>query len=194
MFGAARYMQIEPYLFQIISTDNPAMTLFFPTLRFQMEDGQPTQILVGDGKDFMPFPASPMLSVSLLGIVANIFIFLIFPIVLLVSYVRDRKKGFVGTRFHLLSNCFLLSGTLLLLNNLIFLGRVLTSMESAIVNPHILLNYVFGGISILLFIASLFFLRKGEIRKRRKVLYGITAFCTALLILILSYWNFFVFV
>ncbi|MCL1882881.1 MAG: beta-lactamase family protein [Defluviitaleaceae bacterium] len=193
MFGAARYMQTEPYFFQVISTDNPAMTLFFPTLRFQMENGQPSRILVGDGKDFMHLPASAMLDVSLLGIVFSILLFLIFPVILLISYLLNRKKGFVSTRFHLLSNCFLMTGTLLLLNNLIFIVRVLISMESAIVNTHILLNYIFSGVSILLFISSLFYLRAGEIRKRRKVLFGLTAFCTALLIFILIYWNLFVF-
>jgi hypothetical protein len=194
MFGTAAYRQIEPYVFQIISSDNPAMAVYFNTLRFRMADGNPVQIHVGDGKDFLISPPNPFLMLSFAGLSASIMFFLISPIVLFILFLKNRKKDVVRTRFHLLSSCFLLSGTLLALNNTIFFSRFASTFTpaSAPLAPHIWINYVIAVLSVLLFAVSLIFLRRAEIRVRRKVFYGITSFFTAVLILVLNSLNFFV--
>jgi hypothetical protein len=174
--------------------DNPAMALYFNTLRFQMVDGNPVQIHVGDGKDFLISPPNSFLMLSFTGLSASIMFFLISPIVLFILFLKNRKKDVVGTRFHIFSSCFLLSGTLLALNNVIFFSRFASTFTpaSATLAPHIWINYIIAVLSILLFAVSLIFLRGLEIRLRRKVFYGITSFFTAVLILALNSLNFFV--
>ena len=127
MFGKATYRQIEPYLYQIISPDNQAMTLYFNTLKFTMEDGKPAYIHVGDGKDFDFMPPNPFSGLLLAGFVVSIVFFIFFPIVLLIAFWVNKKKGVAKTRFGLFSNCFFFAGTFLVLNNLILFIKVITA-------------------------------------------------------------------
>lgn len=199
MFGSARYRQIAPYVFQIISPEeNPGLALYFNTLRFQMENDNPTQIHIGDGKDFL-HAADRSGFGSLVSFGVSTLFFLIFPVVLLITFLIGRKKNVERTRFHSLSSCFLFSGSLLVLNNLIFLVRFImismtTPPTTAAFTIHIWINYIIAGLSLALFILSCVQLQKlkAQIRARRKVLFLITTFLYITLILILISWNFFV--
>jgi len=197
-FGSAVYVQTEPYVFHMYDgTDGPFLATFFPELRFRMENGVPVHIMTVP-MDFTSIPAGrtmPFLAASLVITVLSAAFFLIAPIVLFILFLVRRKKQGERTHFDRLSMGFLLSGTLLILNNFILilrLGinpfRVVTEMT-----PQIWMNYVLAGLSMLFFAGSFLTWRTaGEGKTKRKVLFVITAVLAALFVLLLHNWHFFV--
>jgi len=195
-FGRATYRQVEPYLFRIVSSDSLYMNMGFGSLRFEMEDGTPIQIHVGNGSDLSPLPSSrtiPFLMASMIIVVSNAIFFLIAPVVMLIMFLWSRKKGVKYTKFSVWNNGLVLSGTLLVLNNLILVGRFLANpfRTSAEMMPHIGLNYGLLILSAALAIGSLVFLLKEQIGTRQKLLFGATTSVMTLFIFILLNWNFF---
>ncbi|MCL2719540.1 MAG: beta-lactamase family protein [Lachnospiraceae bacterium] len=196
MFGAAVYRQTAPYIYQIISTDNPGMTLYFNILRFQMDKkmtpdgvtlGNPVTIHVGDGKDFSFAPRSPMFGISLGGFIISVIYFLIFPLVILITFIVNKKKEILRIRFDRFSDWFLISGTLIVLNNVILLVRFIGDplLASAPLAPHIWLNYLLALTSVVLFALTIKSARDERPRKRRKILFILTAVMMLILVFIL---------
>lgn len=198
-FGTSTFIQTAPYEYLRVESDNALIaTLFGDEIRFRMEDGSPTLLHMRNANDHLPrssFRSTASLVSSTIIVVVTLPFFLITPLVLLVSFLRNRKKGIKPSRFNKFNHGLLLCGTLLVLNNLISLVRILvinmfrTTSEMI---PHVWINYVLVGLSALLFIGSLFALRKEEIKTRSKVFYVITTLFMALLIFVLHSWNFFV--
>ena len=184
MYGPAKYQQVEPFVYQITSWEHPGMAVYFSTLRFKIEDGRPVQIHVGDGKDFVYLPQNPISFVAIAGAAVSILYLLISPLVLLIAFFVNRKKDIPRTRFNLLGNCFLLSGTLLVLNNV-----TLAFITNA--GFHVWLNYIIAAASVSFFIASFLTLRKEEIKKKRKVIFIVTSVLNAVMLFVLASANFF---
>ena len=196
---SAIYVQTEPYVFHIYdSSDSPLIASFFPQLRFHVEGGTPRQIHVGNGSDFTSLPAGrtmPFLIASLIAVILSVAFFLIAPIALLIAFLVRRKKQNPRTWFERLSTSFLLSGTLLTLNNLVLFGLfgINPFRTTAEVVPFIWINYVLAGLAALLFAGSILSWRTaGETRGKRKVLFVITVVFAILFIFLLWNWNFFV--
>jgi len=196
MFGKATYLQTEPYFYQIISTDNPHMTLYFNTLRFQVVDGSPVQIHVGFGKDLTSVSQNPLYGLLLVGFLVSCVFFITFPLVLLIAFFVNKKKGITKTRFDLMSNCFFFSGTLLVINNLLIFGKLVTAtiLTSASLAPHIYINYFIAILSTVLFIISLLQLLKEEARKSKKIFFIGTTVLMAVLYIVLYTFKFFAFI
>jgi len=196
-FGAAVYVQTEPYVFNIYDSDSPLFASFFPQLRFRVENGV-SQIHVGGGSDLTSLPAGrqfPFLIASLVTVIFSVMFFLIAPIVLFILFLIRRKNQSLHARFNYFSTGFLLSGTLIVLNNLIlFMQFGINPFRTvAEVAPFIWINYVLSGLIVLLFAGSIWsWLTAGEARGKRKVLFVITSVFTALFIALLHNWNFFV--
>jgi hypothetical protein len=193
---SALYEQTEPYVFHLISTDDPIMRAAAGTLRFRMVDGQVTHIMLGNGFDFTTLPQGrtmPFLIGSVAVVIIAFAFFLIMPIVLLISFIRKREKV---SRLNLFTNSLLLCGTLLALNQIILvvLGLVFNAYSSLCeVTPHIWVNYGLLVMSIGLLIASAASIIKGEkLKLNRLVLYCLTILFLLLLNLVLWNWNFFV--
>jgi len=199
MIGSAIYVQTEPYIFQFYdSQDSRLFADFLPRLRFQVEDGVPQQIHIGNGSDFTALPAgrtTPFLTASLVIVALSVLFFLIMPIVLFILFLIRRKKQRVRTRFDYFSTGFLLSGTLLVLSNLILfsLFGINPFRIAAEVAPFIWINNALAGITVLLFAGAIWsWIRLDETRCKRKVLFVITAVFSTLFITLLHNWNFFV--
>ena len=197
-FGTVIYIQTAPYVFRVYdASEAPMIGNFVPELRFLMEDGVPVQILV-PGMDFTALPTGrtmPFLIGSLVSVALSVIFFLIAPIVLFIVFLVRRKKQKPRTLFDRVSTGFLLSGTLLMLNNLVLVGLfgINPIRTAAEVAPFIWINYVLAGLVALLFVGSIWSWRTaGEARGKRKVLFVITAVVTAMFIILLWHWNFFV--
>jgi hypothetical protein len=192
------FLQVEPYVFHLIDFDHPMMlALTAEQLHFIMEDGHPVQIHLGNPFNLIAMPRSmPSLITSASIAVASTLFFVIAPIVLLVIFLRNKKKGITPTRASRLNSGLLLCGMLLVVNNLAMLARVFvinmfrTASELA---PHIWINYLLAGLAVLMFIGLPVSLRQEEvITTKRKVFYMVTTLFVALLIFVLYSWNFFV--
>jgi len=195
------FVQIEPYVFRLISSDSPAMYASLRELRFRMENGKPVHIYA-TGADFTALPSGrtiPFLISYLSIIIASALFFLIMPIVLLIIFLTKKKKGRKAdkTKFRLLTIGIMLCGLLILINNIlnIILGFATLAFNAASVNPHIWINYLLVGFSVLIFAGSMIFLHKEResIGVKSRVLFGITTILFALLTFTLINWNFFVF-
>ncbi|MCL2051313.1 MAG: beta-lactamase family protein [Lachnospiraceae bacterium] len=196
MFGTAVYHQIEPYLYRVAGADNPAMGLYFNTLLFRMADGKPVQIHAGDGKDLVYVPSDSGFAMLFISFAVSAAFFMIFPAVLFAGFLINRKKGAMRTRFMKFGNLLFFSGTLLTLNNVVLFFRAVSMpvLKYAPLTPHIWLNYLFAGSSVLLFLISLGLLHREKPAKRRLVFYFVTAVLTAVLLFALISWKFFVFI
>jgi len=197
--GEAVYVQTAPHVFQIYDpSEAPFLALMFQELRFDFEDGVPVHIIVRGLEDYTAFPAGrtmPILIGSLVSVILSIAFFLIAPIVLLILFLIRPKKQKIRTRFDRFSTSFLLSGTLLMLNNLtlFMLFGINPIRTAAEVSPFIWMNYILSGLVVLLFAGSLWSWRTaGEAGGKRKVLFVITAVFAVLFIALLWNWNFFV--
>ena len=196
----ATYRQVLPYVFQRISLEGRQMhlNLLWSELRFDVEDGVLRHVNIGGGFDLVPLPpgrSMPFLLASLIGAVLSGAFFLIAPTALSVLFIIRRKKQRTRTLFDTFSTGFLLSGTLLVLNFLVFFARIAINVfrTSTEVAPHIWMNYVLAGLMVLLFAASLWSWRTtGEARIKRKVLFVVTTISAALFIFLLLNWQFFV--
>ena len=199
IFGTSSYQQVAPHAFVRTSSDNTILPAALgDELYFRMEDGEVVQLHIGNGNDFLPrasFRSDVDLISSLVMIVVTASFFLVMPIVLLISRLRNRKKGVKPTRFSWLSSGLILSGTLLVLNNLISLARILvinmfrTSAEMA---PHIWINYFLTGLIAMFFIGSLVSFRGEVLPMKRKIFYAVTVVLALVLVFVLYNWNFFV--
>ena len=193
--GSAVYVQTEPYVFHRYDTSDTAFASSFPhQLRVQMEDGVPQQIHVDNGNGFTALPAGrtmPFLIASLVIAALSAAFFLIVPVILLIAFLIRRKKQERGTRFNRFHTGFLLSGTLLVLNQSVIAAHFgLNPFRSASeLAPYIWMNYVFAGLAAFLFAGAIWSWRTGE--TKRKVLFVITVVFVALLTVLLHNWNFF---
>jgi len=197
--GSAVYVQTEPYVFHIYDwSDSPIMLSIIPQFRFLMEDGAPLQIIAANGVDFTPLPEGrtmPFLVLSHVILILSVLFFFIAPVALFIVFLIRHKKQKPRTRFDSFSTFFLLSGVLLLLNNLaLFLMFGINPMRSAPeLAPFIWINYVLTGLTAILFLGSIFSWRtSGEKRAMRKVFFLTTTLITASFIFLLYSWNFFV--
>ena len=201
--GYATYMQVEPYVFRVISTTSPAFNTIFNELRFVMEDGRPVHVHIPNAFDMTPLPQGrtmPFLIAYLIIAIVSALFFVIMPIVLLVRFLVRKIRGKATsnqTKFRFFNVALLVSGLVILLNNVMAAMTGLANYSvftSAALNPHIMANYFLAGLSAILLLVSIFFFRKeiGDIRIKSRVFYGVTAALLVLFIFTLQNWNFFV--
>ncbi|MCL1950994.1 MAG: beta-lactamase family protein [Turicibacter sp.] len=185
-FGSATFLQTEPYLYQRVSAENPILGLMFgDVIRFSMDEGAPTQIHIGNGLDLLPrtaFRSNFSLISSVVVLMLAIPFFLIAPMVGLIKILKKK-------RVNRLNAALLLTGTLLIANNVSSIIRIAAinmfraPSEMAI---HVWLNWFLAGMAVIFIIAAGIF-RKG------RIFYGITATLVILLINLLQQWNFLAF-
>ncbi|MCL2588819.1 MAG: hypothetical protein FWD84_05360, partial [Oscillospiraceae bacterium] len=110
------------------------------------------------------------------------------------GFLRKKEKG--TPLFHHFSNGFLLSGTLLALNNILFILRVGASapfIPTSMITPHVLINYILSALTGVFFLASLVVWKRDVLTPRRKRLFVLTTVFAGFFIAILLHWNLFVF-
>jgi len=186
------YRQVEPYVFRIAY---PEDTIGIDELHFRMENGRSVLMSIGSTMDMSALPTGrgiPVLTGSIAVIAISVIFFLIMPIILLIGFLRKKKKEI--PKFNFFSNGLLFGGTLLALNLAILLGRIfiinMFRSFSEIV-PHVWVNYALLVIGAGFLIASGLSLKGSSVKTGRKVLYGITIFLFAAFTYVLWDWNFF---
>jgi hypothetical protein len=200
--GYATYLQVEPYVFQIISHTNPFFSSMFSELRFAMENGRVAHVHVPNSFDITPLPQGrtmPFLIIYLVILVASVIFFVSMPIIILVKFVVRKVRGKTTdnqTKFRFFGLGLLVLGLVILVNNIMAAMTGFANygvFTSGALNPHIIANWIFAGLSVIVFLVSIFFFRKefGEITAKCKVFYGATAVLLMLFIFTLHNWNFF---
>jgi formate hydrogenlyase subunit 3/multisubunit Na+/H+ antiporter MnhD subunit len=164
-----------------------------------MKDGKPTGISAT-----APFDASAAalcegmaaLLVRLAIVLCCVVFFLVTPIVLLIKFLRKKDKEL--SPFAFISNALLVSGTLLVINFVVFTLGLLENfsqtgpfVQSSIVASHVLINYALLALIIALFLASIYLYRKDKPEKKARIRYSTSAVLLASFILILWSWNYF---
>jgi len=197
-FDSAVYTQIEPHVYHIYNgKDAPILLQHFPVLRFRVEDGIPVQIHIGNGGDYTALPPGrtmPFLITSLITTVLSVVFFLIIPIILAILFLIRRKRKKEFNRIDGFQTVFLLTGTMLVFNNLALILRiVIQNFRSATeLAPHIWVNYLLTFLAIGLFTIILWKWKKVEtLSKWQKLFLATTTVFIVLLIVSLYYWRFF---
>jgi len=199
--GEAIFTQVEPYVFElteVISATQPSWRIM-NRIEFRVEDGAATHALVG-GWDFTALPSGrtlPILFGSLGVVIASVLFLLITPIVLVVKAIRKKKRDEMVSnkdfaRWQLATT---LAGLAIILNNVIGAVRFLANQWEMLVsgiNEHFILNYIFA-IAILIFsLLALLSLKKGNVKLKSKLTFGVSTVLILLFIVVLINWNFFV--
>ena len=194
---SATYIQVAPYTYQLV-VGTPFMRFLYSELRFVVEEGVPTKIIVPNGFDITALPPGreiPILIGSLVIVILNLFFFLSLPIFLSVGFlIRKVKKEEVSNkRFQLASNGFFGCGILFVLNHLIFLMRIERYVWRATseIMVHVWVNYVLLGFTILYFVGTILTIGRTRVGKGRTILYCIAVILTFLSFIVLYDWGFF---
>lgn len=187
------YVQVEPYVFRLVSRGSSLARIAYE-MRFIMEDGNPIGISVSGpfdataqtfGQSFAAF------IINTIMLAVGIMFFVAMPIIVLISFLRKRQNQ---TTFNLISNGFLLTGALLVINNVTLFLRVLSQMmatQASMVNFHIWINFALLAVSAVLLVASIFFATKDKLENKCKIKFIGSIVAMALLIFSLWNWNFF---
>jgi len=196
--GYLRFVQTEPFIYQMVYASSPSMQeMLSSQVRFQMIDGRPVQAHFGNIWDFIEIStirSASNLTMSVVVAVVSILFFLAVPVVLLVGFIRSRKKV-ASSRFRLFRNCLILSGTLLVVNNISSFTRILVInlfRTTAEIAPHIWINYIGAGLAAIFCLGALVCIIKEDIALRSKILYFASATIASALIAVLVSWNFFI--
>jgi hypothetical protein len=191
------YRQVEPYVYRAATPDT--LTRMSHELVFQRDQGKVTGFSAN-----APFDAEvtsfrdsmPALILGVIVVVCTALFFAVAPLVMLVRYLRKRETSPVP--FTRVSNGLLLSGTLLVANNLIFVASLLENfspagpfIQSSVVAPFVWLNYLVLAIVGVFLVTSLYLFRKGVVKAKRRVVYFVTIALLLLFTVVLYQWNFF---
>ena len=197
--GSAEFMQVEPYTFGMISVDSPILAIMIGDgIRFVMEDGIAVHGHVNSVFDLItPMRSQLNLAVGAVGSIISMLFFLLMPFVLLIVFLLNRKKGNSHTRFHYASIGFLTIGTLLAINNLVAIIRILVInmfRSASEISPHVWINYMLASLAVITMVGFIVYFRKERSAEKvkGKVLCGVTMSFLVMLIVVLFDWNFFV--
>ncbi|OKP86104.1 hypothetical protein A3844_01280 [Paenibacillus helianthi] len=154
------YKQVQPYLYEKVSGDSALDA--WPMLHATVSDGKVKAISVYTS-DYLPLPADKSMPVLLLSAalaVLAVVYFIIAPFVLLVQKILNRRRARTRPASSAASRKLVvgltLSGTGIVVNNLVLALRMLSNNERAYaeVYPQIMVNYGLTGLAVL-FLAAL---------------------------------------
>ncbi len=155
------YQQVQPYLYEKVSGDSALDA--WPMLHAKVDDGKVKAISVYT-TDYLPLPAYKSLPVLLLSAalaVLAIAYFIIAPFVWLVQVVLNKRRGRTRPVPSAINSKLVvgltLSGTGIVVNNLVLALRMLSNNERAYaeVYPQIMVNYGLTGLAVLFLAAML---------------------------------------
>lgn len=189
----AKYVQTSPYVYQ--KTEGHVLFDTMNPIYFHVKDGKPTQVSMAIS-DLLPVPkgkTTPFLFISGVLVALSFAYFMIAPFVLLVrgiSRIRKRIPAIAAQRVH---TALILSGTAIVLNNIILLLRMLVNNFRAYseILPHMILNYGFTALSAICMIVLALKGRNTGLMKAQKFWYFLSAAVTLILIILMVYWQFY---
>lgn len=194
-----KYVQTEPYAYKITGSDVPLFNMAFPILKFQMENGEVSQITVGHGFDFSPATASKS-QVSQYGsvliIILSVLLLVVGIIVNVVIAIKGRKKGLDKSvrimRRIQWGNLMLLLATIV--NNTICFVSVIVDRFKTFdsLKPIIITNYITLSLFAVLCAYAIVKWNRSVASKKYKLLVVCSMLTLASLFGVLINWNFFV--
>ncbi|WP_083938065.1 serine hydrolase domain-containing protein [Paenibacillus daejeonensis] len=181
------YVQTHPYVYEKVSGHSALDA--WSVLYAQVEGDKVMKVAIPTS-DYLPLPAGksiPMLTTYAIVAIIVILYFLSLPILLIVPPVR-RKWRFSPSLFWLS-----LTGMGLILNNGFLALRMLSNYERAYaeVYPHLVVNYIFTGIGLVLSGIVLSGWRKQTMTLVQKSIRLATALLMLLLVALLVMWQFY---
>lgn len=198
LFGySGIYEQTAPYTYELIEGTHPLFQTMFPTLIFKLDqEGNPSQIIIGKGMDYSSYPNNhtPVsLTLNIISLVIGSLFFTVIPVVLLISFIRKRKKDSFNKNGLFFPRLGLtLSGPGFLINNgLLFINLISNQfIEYSGIIPFQIINYILSAIALGFFIWGIVRWKK-ETKTSEKIWFAITIILLVTLICLFITWNLF---
>lgn len=197
MIFTAKYIQTEPYVFELIESTHPILDAVYNKLTFKMENDVPTQILIGNGMDLSAYPShrsSTTIIFNIITLIICALFFLVSPIALLISSIKNKGSNPIDNKkFRYAKTALTLCGTALLINNVIMLVTLLSNqmISYAQVLPFGIINYVLAFASIITSIIGFVNIKHANTTSK-KVTFILTFIFLVSFISLLVNWNMFV--
>lgn len=187
----ATYIQTNPNVYQLKEGNN----IFIPNkvLYFEFENGKVKRISTSIS-DYLPSDKSQMwLILHAAVLVYCVIYFLICPVVIAIIAIWKIIGKRVSIRFSKRIYLLHLTGTFLLINNVILVVRMLVNSNRSYseIVVHLVLNYAFTASSLVLIIFMLFKYRKMLLTRFQRIFYFLSIFSTLMFITLLIIWNFY---
>lgn len=188
------YVQTSPYFYELTSST----PMLDPKIYFEMDGDKVKRVTTGQIADYLPLEWDrqiPWYYISLAIIAVSLFYFVITLVVMLISWLRNRKKADVksGQKWHVWTTVL---GAAFVLNNVLLLVRSISAMSTmslyfADIKWQILLNWALLVAAAVCIVGSLLQWRVGQLTKGQKFVKYASLIMLLLLIVVLLNWNFF---
>lgn len=198
------YTQIQPYLYQLTSSNDPYIENDYRTIYFEMGEDGIKRLTNGTIADFLPLQGDrqlPWLMSSLVITVLSFVFFIMAPIILLLIWIIKRKKmKQQNSRTKLERRLYwssLLVGTLILLNNLLLIIRSALSNSMLYYDSlkiHLIFNWILFVVALIFVILNIMNWKKVELKKLQKIMRITSYALITLFIIVLFNWNYFNFI
>ncbi|WNS45560.1 serine hydrolase domain-containing protein [Paenibacillus sp. MMS20-IR301] len=189
------YRQVQPYLYEKVSGDSALDA--WPMLYAKVSAGKVEAVSVYT-TDYLPLPASKSMPVLLIcaGLaVLAVAYFIIAPFVLLVLAILNKRRAGTRRASRKLAAGLTLTGTGIIVNNLVLALRMLSNNERAYaeVYPQIMVNYGLTGLAVVFLAALLISWKKNGSAAIARTKYGIILPAGMMVILVsqLVFWQFY---
>ncbi|MCR3955349.1 MAG: beta-lactamase family protein [Gudongella sp.] len=194
-----KYLQTEPYQYELIDDNIPLFRNIYPVLSFSLENDKVDQIVVGNGMDLSPLPKGrtvPFLIGSILTLLLSILFFFTVLVVLMIAAIKRRNIEIEPARRRFLKYqlILVLAGTAFIVNNLIPVVKIMTSnfRTYSEMEPFIMFNYPLLAVAIITVTLSSVWIRKSNsVTKKDKAMHFASVIFSMSLLGILWHWNFF---
>ena len=190
---SANYIQTSPYVYKKIK----GHTLFdaMGPVFFHVENGKVTQISASTS-DYLPVSTGksmPFLIMYLILTILCVVYLIVSPFVLLFQGIRRRRKKQPASPLQKWNSILILTGTAIVINNLILVARMLMNTFRAYseIVAHIMINYGLTALGVVSIVFMLVKGRKTELTTSQKFYYGLSMVMFLILILLLIVWQFY---
>jgi CubicO group peptidase (beta-lactamase class C family) len=190
---SANYIQSSPYVYKKVK----GHTLFdaMGPIYFHVENGKVTQISASIS-DYLPVStgkSTPFLIIYLILTILCVVYLIVSPFVLLFQGIRRRRKKQPASPLQRWNSILILTGTAIVINNLILVARMLINNFRAYseIVAHIIINYGLAALGMVSIVFILVKGRKTELTKSQKLYYGLSMVIFFILILLLIVWQFY---
>ncbi|WYP27294.1 serine hydrolase [Alkalihalobacillus sp. FSL W8-0930] len=189
---SATYLQTSPHTYKLVEGDLVfhAMGQLF----VQMENGVVDRIStsISDYEPFPPGKGMPYLWIYGVLAVGIALYFLLIPIILLIKVIRNKSKR-PSSGISMAHGVLALSGTVLIINLLILVIRMLMNASRAYseIMPQLVINGVFTGIAGIAMLFMILNWRKTRSTVKEKIMYMLSIIFIVVLIILMSVFEFY---
>ncbi|MCR3923200.1 MAG: hypothetical protein NUK65_11915, partial [Firmicutes bacterium] len=189
-------VQTEPHLYQRVEATGKLFNSHFNPVYFEVENGQVKRM----SGDFLPLPSGhtvPWLVASALLTIVAVLYLIITPLILQLGKLLHKKDDVTAlsanVRMQKLASLLLLTGTAIVLNNIVLVVRMLINNYRSFseVRLQVLLNYPLATVAAVLSIVLIININRATCTKKQKIFYWTTVSVIVVFVGILAKWQFF---